>query len=370
VRTLLISDLHLGSSYGADVLRRRAVRERLFGALDGVDRVVLLGDVLELRHGPPHDALDAAEPFFCELGDALAGRELVLVAGNHDHALVEPWLAARAQLGGAEPLGLETLLEPAAVSLAYERIATWAAGAQVQVAYPGLQGREDVYATHGHYLDLHMTVPTLERLGMGVMGRVTGLAQHELASVGDYEAVAGPVYAWRDSVARSRPTSEALSGITTVKAWEALGGGPRSGVRTLGAVAIRAGFPALVGALNRAGLGPLDTDLSPRGLRVAGLRAMSAAAANLGVHSGYLIFGHTHRPGPLDDDAVLEWLGEGELRLVNTGSWCYSAVFLTGEPGVSPYWPGSAVLVEDEGAPRLLRLLQDVGQAELTAPPG
>ena len=74
-----------------------------------------------------------------------------------------------------------------------------------------------------------------------------------------------------------------------------------------------------------------------------------------------MVFGHTHRPGPLPDDAVIEWLGAGDLRLVNTGSWCYSAMFLTSRPGESPYWPGSAVLVDEQGAPQVLRLLQDVG---------
>ena len=185
---------------------------------------MLLGDVLELRHGPPRDALQAAEPFFRELGDALAGRELVLVAGNHDHALVEPWLAERAQRAARDAGPRNAPRARTRVGRIRRGWHEWAAGAQVVVAYPGLRVREDVYATHGHYLDLHMTVPTIERLGMGVMGRLTGLAQHELASVEDYEAVAGPVYAWRDSVARSRPTSEALSGITTVKAWRALGG--------------------------------------------------------------------------------------------------------------------------------------------------
>ena len=64
-------------------------------ALDGVDRLVLLGDVLELRHGPLREAMAAARPFFEDLGGALWAGELVITAGNHDHALVEPWLAAR-----------------------------------------------------------------------------------------------------------------------------------------------------------------------------------------------------------------------------------------------------------------------------------
>src|SRR5436853_4987779 len=117
MRTLVISDLHLGVRTGADVLRRPQALEILCARLDGVDRLVLLGDVLELRHGPARDALAAASAVFAELGRELGpDRELVLVAGNHDHALVEPWLAQRGEVVEPEPLGLEQLLEPAEVS--------------------------------------------------------------------------------------------------------------------------------------------------------------------------------------------------------------------------------------------------------------
>jgi UDP-2,3-diacylglucosamine pyrophosphatase LpxH len=95
MRTLLISDLHLGSQSRTDLLRAPQLRAPLLELAAEADRVVLLGDVLELRHGPARDALRAAQPFFAELGSALSGRELVVVAGNHDHALVEPWLAWR-----------------------------------------------------------------------------------------------------------------------------------------------------------------------------------------------------------------------------------------------------------------------------------
>ena len=75
----------------------------LFEALRDVDRLVLLGDVLELRHRPPRYAMAAARPFFEELGQVLAGREIVVSAGNHDHLLVESWLLERA-LQAPEPL--------------------------------------------------------------------------------------------------------------------------------------------------------------------------------------------------------------------------------------------------------------------------
>ena len=110
MRTLVLSDLHLGSASRADLLRRPELRETLLRAVADADRVVLLGDVLELRHGPARSALAVAQPFFEDLGRTLAGRELVLVAGNHDHALIDPWLAVRAELPEAAPLGLEQLL--------------------------------------------------------------------------------------------------------------------------------------------------------------------------------------------------------------------------------------------------------------------
>ncbi len=47
MRTLVISDLHLGASTNTDVLRRPAIRDRLVAALGGIDRLVILGDGLE-----------------------------------------------------------------------------------------------------------------------------------------------------------------------------------------------------------------------------------------------------------------------------------------------------------------------------------
>ncbi|HUA11182.1 MAG TPA: metallophosphoesterase [Solirubrobacteraceae bacterium] len=364
MRTLVISDLHLGSAFGADVLRSPAVRARLLDELAAVDRLVLLGDVVELRHGPPRDAMAIAEPFFREVGEAMAGGTVVLVPGNHDHALIEPWLAARGELGAPASLAVEQLLEPGEASAAYARIARWLAAPEVTVAYPGLHLREDVYATHGHYLDVHLTVPTLERLGMSVMTRVNGRPAATLAGVDDYEATAAPVYAWRDSVARVAPTSPVLNGAATANAWRTLAGGG-NGVERIRRQAARAAFPLAVAALNRAGLGPLSPALGGDDLRVAGLNAMAEVARRLSLAGRHVVFGHTHRPGPLPDDALIEWLGGGDVSLVNAGSWCYSAVFLTTRPGESPYWPGSAVLIEDEAAPVVRRLLQDVGHEQL-----
>ena len=71
MRTLVISDLHLGLRSGADVLRRPAAVQALVARLEGVERLVLLGDVLELRHGPARDALAVAAPALRAMGEAL-----------------------------------------------------------------------------------------------------------------------------------------------------------------------------------------------------------------------------------------------------------------------------------------------------------
>jgi hypothetical protein len=379
VRTLIISDLHLGSLSGSGLLQRERMREALFGALEGIDRLVLLGDVLELRHGPVREAMRAGKPFFEDLGGALAGRELVITAGNHDHALLEPWLARRGELLEPPPLGPEQLIEPEDASPALARIAEWAAPAKVSVAYPGLWVRPDVYATHGHYLDCHLTIPTLERLSMGLMMRVLRVTPEALSGAGDHEAICAPVFAWRDAVAREKRTGSALNGFATVTAWRALGGGvggdlsdtarraltPKAAGRALRIGAMRAGFPLAVATLNRAGLGPLGTDISAEELRRSGLRAMGDVADSIGLGAVHVIFGHTHRTGPLPDDDLQEWRSAGGARLYNTGSWTYAGVFLTDTPGESPYWPGSAVLVEEHGPPTVLRLLQHLTRAEI-----
>ena len=230
-RTLIVSDLHLGGLSGIDLLRRPELRAALLDELDGIDRLVLLGDVLELRHGPPHDALLAARSFFEDVGRALGGdRELIVTAGNHDHLMVSTWLDARAlREPSPESLGVEQRFDPAEASPMLAQIARWASPARVTVAYPGLWVRPDVYATHGHFLDAHLTVPTLERIGVGVMGRLLERPPGTLDSAEGYESVTAPIYAWRDAITRYAAAGPVLNGLATARAWRALGGGWRRG---------------------------------------------------------------------------------------------------------------------------------------------
>ena len=357
MRTIVVSDLHLGSGTEADVLREPSARDALAAAVEGADRLVLLGDVVELRHGPVPQALEAAEPTMRAIAEALGGQaEVVLLAGNHDHALVAPWLERRA-LAREAPLGLEHVADPDE-SEPVRTLARWLRPANVRLAYPGIWLREDVYATHGHYLDRHVTVPTFERIAAGAMVRVVGDVPDEGAAPEDYEAALGPLYAWLHVVARQRGAFGADRQRGTQNAWRTL---TDSGPRPLKARAVAAAFPLAVGLLNRLGVGPVDTDLSPAELRRAGLRAMAETVGRLGIDAAWVIFGHTHRAGPLRQDGAREdeWSAGDGTRLVNSGCWVYEDVFLGDAGPDSPYWPGTVVELDGDGPPRLRNLLAD-----------
>jgi len=325
------------------VLRRQPERAALLDRLGEFDRLVLLGDTLELRHGPLRDALAAAAPVLRELGEAV--REVVVVPGNHDHALLRGWLERR---GPAGPLGLESRVEwdpREGLGALVDQLAP----AQVRVAYPGVWLRDDVYATHGHYGDRHNTVPILERLGAGVTVRVAGEPEGGPARAEDYEAALAPMYAWADTVAQSGGLRLGGGGSFQIAAWQALNG---AGRRSLRGRAMALGLSAAVAALNRAGMGPLHADVSGVALRRGALAAFTEVVDRLGVRARHVIFGHTHRAGPLPGDDLVEW-----GRLLNTGSWVYEARFVGDDPGGSPYRPGFAAIVGDDGPPELVNLL-------------
>jgi predicted phosphodiesterase len=355
VRTLVVSDLHLGSRSEADVLRDPAARDALLAELGGVDRLVLLGDALELRHGPVPAALEAARDAFCAIGEALGDRaEVVLVAGNHDHAIVAPWLERRA-IAGEPPLGLEQDADPHGYEVAGV-LARWLRPARTRLAYPGIWLRDDVYAIHGHYLDRHVTIPTFERLAAGAMTRVVGEMPNEHVTPEDYEAVLAPLYAWLHVVSRyTKLGFERQRG--TQNAWRLL---TDSGPRPLRDRALVAAFPVAVRMLNAIGVGPVGADLSPVELRRSGLRAMAETCRLLDVRARWILFGHTHRAGPLEGDDAGEWEVPGGPRLVNTGCWVYERVFLGDSGRGSPYWPGTVVEIGDDGPPLLRNVLEEL----------
>jgi hypothetical protein len=352
--TAVISDLHLGTLAKADAARDGAPRERLFAALADVDRLVLLGDTLELRERPLAKALEVVSPFFTALGEVMRGKRVTLVPGNHDHALAEPWLA-RMRLDG-ETLRSEQEWQIQPGDGAAGRIAGLLPGAEVTLAYPGLRLRDDVYATHGHYLDAHLTMPRLEAIAAHTMVRITG-RNGRRRSAADYEAALSPLYAFYSGLAQGATASALRRGGSASRAvWGRMndGDGGRLARVLLGRVAI----PGGVAALNGLGVGPFAADISAAELRRAGLRSMATVADNLGVEAAHVLYGHTHRAGPLPGDDLAEWRSPRGTRLWNTGNW-YREPALTGPPTSrrNPYEAGYLVRVRDEGDPKLENVL-------------
>ncbi|MDQ4026241.1 MAG: metallophosphoesterase family protein, partial [Actinomycetota bacterium] len=356
--TAIVSDLHLGTRTRADVLRLPEPRRRLIEAIAPADRIVLLGDLLELREQRAAAVLEAAAPLLDELGDATAGKQVVIVPGNHDHQLAGPALD-RSRLAGDPGLRAESTFSTEHSGLALE-VAGRMPRTEVVLAYPGIRLRDDVYATHGHYLDLHMTVPRLECVIGSVVARFAGTSPNGRPTTPEaYEAALAPIYAFAYSVAQNSEARAATRGGTLSRHVWRLSSPDRR--RSLGGLALGGlAVPLAVGALNLMGLGPFRPDLSGSELRRAGLRAAGEVVRALGIDAEHVIFGHTHRPGPLPGDGE-EWrVRDGGPWLTNTGSWLHESVFVGSEGPASPYWPGTVVLLGDDGAPEVTNVLRDV----------
>ena len=120
------------------------------------------------------------------------------------------------------------------------------------------------------------------------------------------------MYAWIDAVAQTGGLrGSGGDGSFQVRAWRALSGADARAAPAGGGLRRRGlavAFPVVVAGLNRAGMGPLRADVSGHELRRAGLRAFGEVLARLGVPAGtHVMFGHTHRAGPLPADDPSEW---------------------------------------------------------------
>jgi UDP-2,3-diacylglucosamine pyrophosphatase LpxH len=347
VQTGVLSDLHLGTRTRDDLLRRPEVRAGLIPHLRGLDQLVLLGDAIEFRDRTCAEALRAATPFLEDVGAALAGRRVVIVPGNHDHRVLREALAsdrgARARLreGLEIRAGHRGLLAAIRARL----------GTELLLAYPGFEPAPGTWVTHGHYLDAHSAAPTLECVATAVLGAARRRSPARATSPEDYEAVLAPTYALFDGIAqRPRLNRLADAGKLAVRAVERRLGmrGPVKG-RTGGRPPLAA--RVLLHAPDRAAT-------SPGEVRRPGLRPMELVLEHLGVQAETVVFGHTHRTGPLPGDDVRQWRTRGGARLVNTGSWIYEPAYVGDLGSESPYWPGTLTLLSSGRPPAQLRILE------------
>jgi UDP-2,3-diacylglucosamine pyrophosphatase LpxH len=336
VRTLVISDLHLGARLRHGVLTRPAALQRLLPAIDGVDRLVLLGDTIELLEGRPQQAMDIAEPVIRTVGARLGSdREAIVVPGNHDGALVRAWV--RAQGSRLRP---DTTVEPHA-SPALERLISWLAPARVRVHYPGTWLSDAVWATHGHYLDQHLFPVSAYGVARGLLGRPPRTTALPI----EYELTRRPSLA-RTARWLPRPLVAVIDDVAEL---------------------LRAStMPRIQRRLLTPSLAPLTAMLLGTQMRRASIPALARVVHRLGVEAEFVVFGHVHRLGPLAADDPTQWRGPGgRPRILNTGSWSYEPVLLHRARPPHPYWPGGAVLLEPGLEPRAIGLLDDLSADEL-----
>jgi len=366
VATAIVSDLHLGTVSGADLARGGPALDRLLDVLAGAERIVLLGDLLELREQPATAVLEDVAPTLRLIGEAAAGKRVVVVPGNHDHQLVAPALERARLAGGTLAIAAEHPPEPGELAA---RLAEAMPAAEVAISYPGVWLRDDVYAFHGHYLDAHLTVPRVECLIAAAVERfATGVGADGPQAAVDYEAILAPIYALSHAVAQNaRPHPPARRNNLSRDVWQLAttdGAGTlpdRLRRRLVGQVAI----PAAVATVNWLGLGPFSAELSPTELREAGLRAIGAVTDRLAISDAHVIFGHTHRAGPLPADDPAGWRLPGGGTLTNAGSWIDEAHFTANDGPTNPYWPGRVVWVDAGGGPPRLETVLE--PAERTA---
>ncbi len=342
MRTLVISDLHLGARSGRDVLRRPVALRTLLQALEDVDRLVLLGDTIELLEGRPKQAMRATLPVLRAIGARLGrDKQVVVVLGNHDHALVRPWL--RTQRRRHKRIGLASRV-PVSSSAALKALTDALKPARVQVRYPGVWLGDGIWATHGHYLDRHL-------FPSGSTGVLLGRVPEGRASAEDYEHAAGP-------------SAAAVQGLVAASL-PGLLGEPLDRAAGLARSASITMLPLATKLLGGGVLAPLSAGALGFQFRRAGLPAMAEVALRLNVKAEHVIFGHLHRAGPRYGDHVPEWTPRGRQAFTNSGCWVYEPLLLAGARPPHPYWPGGAVLVEDGAAPVAVGLLDGLSEHEL-----
>jgi predicted phosphodiesterase len=318
VRTLVVSDLHLGARRG--VLARPEPLRLLLDALEDVDRLVLLGDVVE---SVGRRSMRAAEPVLRAIGRRMGPeRAIVFVPGNHDRPLVRAWIRRR-----GPQLSYDDLV-PADTSPGLAALTSWLAPARVSVRYPGAWLSDRLWATHGHYLDQHLLPESAFGVWRGLLGRP---AQEE-AAPRDYEghgrfsrtrALAGAV---------PRPVSELSEGISGLIRASTM---PLAPWRLLD--------PRFAGMTSRV-LGIQ--------MRRASIPALARVVHRLGIDADWVLFGHVHRLGPFGDDDREQWQGpDGRPRIANSGSWVYEPLLVHRAQPPHPYWPGGAIKLDGAGDP-------------------
>ena len=356
----MISDLHLGAQHG----RRPAAPPRAARAADGrasrgVDRLVILGDGARAApRAAPRRARPSPARSSRSSGEALGPTaSWSCTAGNHDHGARGGVDRRPAHDRAVRVLGLEQRIEPREAGRSPRALAERARRRRgVEVAYPGVWLRDDVYAIHGHYLDLHATVPTFERLAAGAMARWVGRCP---------SAAPRPTTTRRCSRRCTRGCTRSPSAPSDAlaapgrarrpRAWVALGGRGRRPAAAARA-ALRRRLPRRRSRRStRSASARSSADLTGAGAAARQLRGMGEVLAPPRRRRAPHVDLRPH--APLRPVAGRRRSPSGRRApaagSTTPASWVYEPHFLARRPTGRPTGRGRAVVVEDDGPPRL-----------------
>ncbi len=412
IRHVILSDLHLGArdsllthvhGNGAiadgpsEVLAAFAngLRETLAG--QAKPQLVLLGDALDLGLSPFGDVsrsfLQLLDAFYPVGGPDLFDREIIYIAGNHDHHL---WRMAQdhgfisALQNGAIPGDLDAVTNIFGTPSLHCRLVEsliahrpHLQGASVRMAYPnwGLSdsasGRA-VVMHHGHYLDGMYRALSNMRAFLGdsepLPGTMRQLEQEngpwidflwsDLGSAGDIGSEAGSLYEAMLSAGASHDLAESIARRITGGLHAKLGINPAMPLKygvTLDNM-IRAAVDLTAGRAaerQRYGygqvLGEAEIDDLCWYLGTPLARELQNELAAMPRELSF-IFGHTHKP--FQDELLVDGY-EVPVGIFNTGGWVLD------EPTLMPVQGCAAMLVSDELEVASLRLFNDPTDGEM-----
>ena len=395
MRALVISDTHFGAWTGRDLLREDFFLERLAPALEGVDEVILLGDLFDFLFGSVADAVDSSAGLLALIAAKLPGKRFVFLAGNHDHHLVhrdeEDRLETALSRGEVLRPDGSAPHEPPGPAFFQGFLEARLPGVEVEIAYP-TYSFAGVLCTHGHYLDPHarMSGSRGSRLLTRTLWAIAAGGPEQPTCEADYESVTTLLTEWLYIAAQMPHGTHAQQNVLRAaqragRLATAAGTPVRHARRAAASLRDRtdgdapglpsaAHFDAVVHdeAERQAREAPLPgpppsvpsypepTVLSRSSPTEHALEAFSQVVANLGwdAEADKIVFAHTHQP--LDDVRAIH----GSTRYWNSGCWIYEPD-LSSRQAYARYcryaWPGTAIVIDDsEPQPRLLELLADL----------
>lgn len=360
-------------------------------------QLVLLGDALDLGLSPFGDVsksfLQLLDAFYPADGPDLFNREIIYVAGNHDHHL---WRIAQdngflsALENGQIPDDLESvtkifgrpshrcrLMESLFLHRPHLR------DASVKIAYPnwGISDSENKRAVvmhHGHYLDgMYRALSNVRAFlgdGQPLPATMRQLEQEngpwidflwsDLGSAGDVGNEVGSLYGVMLSAGASHDFAESITRRITGGLHAKLGVNPKMPLKygvTLdnlisAAVDLTAGRAA---EIQRDGYGHVlgEAEIDDIGwyLSTPMAHQMRQELADMPRELSF-IFGHTHKP--FQDELLVDGF-DVPVGIFNTGGWVLD------EPTLMPVQGCAAMLVSDELEVASLRLFNDPTNGEM-----